>query len=82
MKKTYSKQELLKLEKEMRDPSVWEEADHTVSFKGPTSIRFSEDILAKLHAIAKVRKKPISRLVNEYVRPFVEGEFEVLEQMR
>lgn len=66
----------------MLDPSAWEDADHYVVFKGPTSVRFSQDLLAKLHEIAKVRKKPISRLINDYVRPFVEGEYEVLKQAR
>lgn len=82
MKKKYSKKELLELEEEMKDPTAWEDADHVVSFKGPTSIRFPKELLIKLHAISKVRKKPISRLVNDYVKPFVEGEFEVLEQLK
>lgn len=65
MRKKYSKQFLARLEGEMKDESLWEEANHTVSFKGPTSIRFSEDILRKLHSVAKARHKPINRLINE-----------------
>ena len=82
MKRKYSKKQLKALEREMRAPSRWEKADHTVSYKGPTSIRFSEDILRKLHKIAKIRHTPINRLVNEYVRPFVEGEYAILEHLK
>lgn len=82
MKKKYTKQQLNDLEEEMKDPSLWVDADHTVRFKGPTSIRFSEDLLAKLHAVAKARKKPINRLVNEYVKPFVEGEYSLLQNLK
>lgn len=82
MKKKYTKQQLGKLEEEMKDPSLWEEADHVVRFKGPTSIRFSENLLVKLHAVAKARKKPINRLVNEYVKPFVEGEYSLLQNLK
>lgn len=82
MKKRYSKRKLRALENEMRKPSQWEDADHVVSYKGPTSIHFSEDLLRKLQAVAEVRHQPISRLVNEYVRSFVEGEFAILESLR
>lgn len=66
----------------MLDASKWEDADHTVTYKGPTSIRFSNDTLKKLHAIASVRKEPISRLVNECVKPFVDAEYSLLENLR
>jgi hypothetical protein len=82
VKKKYSKKELNALEKIMEDPSLWEDADHTVSYKGPTSIRFPEETLRKLHAISKARKKPINRLVNEYVKPFVDGEYEILKELK
>lgn len=78
MKKKYSKKELEKLETEMKDLSRWADVDHIVSYKGPTSIRFSGDVLKKLHAISKFRKVPINRLVNQYVKPFVDGEYEIL----
>ena len=80
--KKYTKKQLNILEREMRQPAHWENADHTVSYKGPTSIRFPEDVLKKLHAIARVRHKPINRLVNEYVKPFVDGEFAILERLK
>lgn len=82
MKKKYTKQQLSKLEEEMKDPHLWKEVNHVVRFKGPTSIRFSEDMLTKLHAVAKARKKPINRLVNEYVKPFVEGEYSLLQNLK
>ena len=82
MKKKYSKKQLRALEIEMGDLSHWEDADHTISYKGPTSIRFSKDILKKLHMIAKVRHTPINRLVNEYVKPFVDGEYAILERLK
>lgn len=82
MKRKYTKQQLKILEEEMKDSSLWVEADHTIQFKGPTSIRFSQDLLGKLHAVAKARKKPISRLVNEYVKPFVEGEYAILQNLK
>lgn len=65
----------------MRDQSKWEDADHTVSYKGPTSIRFSEDTLRKLQTIARIKKKPINRLVNEYVKAFVEGEYAIIKDL-
>ncbi len=82
MKKKYSKRQLRILEREMRDSSRWEDADHTVSYRGPTSIRFSLDTLKKLQAIAKATQKPINRLVNEFVKPFVDGEFAILERFK
>jgi predicted DNA-binding ribbon-helix-helix protein len=82
MKKKYSKKQLEQLEKDMSNPKAWEAADHTVSYKGPTSIRFSDELLKKLHAIATIRQIPISRLVNEYVKAFVESDYAVLEGMR
>ena len=52
MKKYLSKKQLKTLEEEMREPTRWEDADHTVSYKGPTGIRFSTEILRKLHEIS------------------------------
>lgn len=66
------------MEREMRDPSRWEDADHVVSFRGPTSVRFPEETLKKLHAVSKFRKIPMGRLINQYVKPFVDGEYEIL----
>ncbi len=66
----------------MLDSSQWADANHVVSYKGPTSIRFSSDILKKLHLIAKIRHMPINRLVNDYVKPFVEGEYAILEGLK
>lgn len=82
MKKKYSKNQLKVLEREMKNPGRWEDADHTVSCKGPTSIRFPMDTLKKLQAIAQVTQKPISRLVNEFVKPFVDAEFAILERLK
>ena len=82
MRKQYSKKQLKVLEREMKDSSRWESAGHVVSYKGPTSIRFSEEVLRKLHIIAKVRHTPINRLVNEYVKPFVDGEYAILEHLK
>lgn len=82
MRKKYSARKIAQLEKDMKDISRWEDADHTVTFKGPTSIRFSEDVLKKLHAISKFRKIPINRLVNQYVKPFADGEFAILEHVK
>lgn len=82
MKKKYSKNQLKVLEREMKNPGRWEDADHTVSYKGPTSIRFPMDTLKKLQAIAQVTQKPISRLVNEFVKPFVDAEFAILERLK
>ena len=48
MRRKYSKNKLQALEKEMRDPAKWEAADHTVSYRGPTSVRFPLDTLKKL----------------------------------
>ncbi|GEM_PF-2073824 len=82
MKKKYSKKQLKKLEQAMRNSSHWEETSHSVSYKGPTSIHFSKNTLKKLHAIAIVRHIPIYRLVNEYVKPFVDGEYSLLERVK
>ncbi|MBX7148033.1 hypothetical protein K1X76_03025 [bacterium] len=82
MKKKYTAKQLKQLEKEMKDDAQWEEADHTINFNGPTSVRFPEDILRKMHAVAKARKKPINRLVNEWVKPFVEGEYALLQSIK
>jgi hypothetical protein len=82
MKKKYSNKQLRALEREMRNPSRWEDADHTVTYKGPTSIRFSFETLKKLQAIAEVTQKPINRLVNEYVKPFVDSEFALLQHLK
>lgn len=80
--KKYSKQQIKKLEADMKDSSLWEDADHTVTFKGPTSVRFSEELLRKMNAVAKARHKPLSRLVNEWVKPFVEGEYALLQSLK
>ncbi len=82
MKKKYSKKQLKKLEQEMRNSAHWEETDHSVSYKGPTRIRFSKSTLKKLHAIAVAKHIPIYRLVNEYVKPFVNGEYSLLERAK
>lgn len=82
MKKKYSIKKLNELETQMGDSSQWEKANHTVKYKGPTSIRFSEDTLNKLNAIAHAKHKTISHLVNDYVKSFVEGEYEVLQACR
>ncbi len=82
MKKKYSRKQLSELEKEMRHSNYWEDADHTVTYKGSTAVRFTKETLKKLHAIAKVRKKPINKLVNEYVRPFVDSEYSILEHIK
>lgn len=82
MRKKYSKGQLQALEREMKDPAKWEAADHTVSYRGPTSIRFPLETLKKLHAIAKATQKPVNRLVNEFVKPFVDGEFALLERLK
>ncbi len=82
MRKKYSKNQLQVLEREMRDPSKWGPADHTVSYRGPTSIRFPLETLKKLQAIAKATQKPVNRLVNEFVKPFVDGEYALLERLK
>lgn len=81
MKKKLSKRELEALEKEMRNPSLWENADHVVVYEGPTSIRFAFETLRKLRAIAKAKQKPINRLVNDYVKAFVDEEFVMLQKL-
>ena len=82
MKKRKSTRQLKALEQEMLDATKWEDTDHTLSFKGPTSIRFSSEVLRKLHVIATVRNKPINRLVNEYVKSFVDHEYEIVEELK
>jgi hypothetical protein len=82
MKKKYSKKQLKRIEKEMTQGKLWAVADHTVVYKGPLSIQFSNELLRKLHAISHVRKKSIQKLVNEYVKPFVDGEYSVLEHLK
>lgn len=78
MKKKYSKKRLERLEKDMQNPAQWEEAHHIISYKGPTSIRFGPELLSKLQEIAHAKNKPINRLVNDYVRAFVESEYELI----
>lgn len=78
MKKKYTPKELKKLEREMRRMNAWSDADHTVSFNGPTSVRFPKDTLKKLHAIAQARNIPIYKLVNEYIKPFIKNEYALL----
>ena len=34
------------------------------------------------YAIAKATQKPVNRLVNEFVKPFVDGEFALLERLK
>jgi len=82
MSRKYTKGQLQALEREMRDPAKWEAADHTVSYRGPTSIRFPVETLKKLQAIAKATQKPVNRLVNEFIKPFVDGEFALLERLK
>lgn len=82
MRKKYSKSQLQVLEREMRNPSKWEAADHTISYRGPTSVRFPLDTLKKLQAIAKATQKPVNRLVNEFVKPFADGEYALLERLK
>lgn len=82
MNKKYSKARLKKLENEMLDPSLWEKTDHTVQYKGPLNVQFSQETLKKLHAIAKVRRRSIQKLVNDYVKPFVDGEYAVLQHLK
>jgi len=53
-----------------------------LNYKNPTSIRFNPLLLTKLHAIASIRNKSVSRLVNEYVNAFVEGEYQILKMMK
>lgn len=79
MKRKYSEKKLHVLEKEMKNPSRWESADHTVSYDGPTSIRFRPDMLKKLHALSKAKHKTISRLVSDYVRAFADEEYQLLQ---
>ncbi len=82
MRRKYTKGQLQALEREMRDPAKWEAADHAVSYRGPTSIRFPLETLKKLQAIAKATQKPVNRLVNEFIKPFVDGEFALLERLK
>lgn len=82
MKKKLSRKKINELEKEMKDLSFWEKANHTVEYKGPTSIRFQPDLLKKLNTIAHIKKKSINKLVNEYVKIFVDEEYELLESLR
>lgn len=82
MKKKKTKRQLKTLEKEMTELSRWEDADHTLSSKGPTSVRFTTETLKKLHVIARIRNKPINRLVNEYVKSFVDSEYAIVEGLK
>ena len=82
MRKKYLKTQLQALEREMRNPAKWEAADHNLSYRGPTSIRFPTETLKKLQAIAKATQKPVNRLVNEFVKPFVDGEYALLERLK
>lgn len=79
MKKKLTKEHLNKIEQEMKDDSLWNEADHVVVYKGPTSIRFAPDLLKKLQSIARAKGKTLGKLVNDYVRVFVESEFPLLK---
>lgn len=82
MKKKLSSKELETLEQEMREDSQWEEADHVVVYRGPTSVRFRPDLLKKLQALAQAKNKTVSRLVNDYVRAFVEEEYQLLAGLK
>jgi len=82
MKNKLTKEHLSKIEQDMRDNSMWEAADHVVVYKGPTSIRFAPDLLNKLQSIAKAKGKTLGRLVNDYVRSFVESEFPLLKNSK
>lgn len=46
-----------------------------------TIVRFSAETLHKLRAIAKTKQKPINRLVNDYVKAFVDEEFMILQKL-
>jgi hypothetical protein len=82
MKKKDTKRQLHELEKAMADPDKWENADHTVRMKSPTSVRFAADTLQKLQAVAKIRNEPVNRLINEYVKTFVDRQFALIQQLQ
>lgn len=66
----------------MRAASAWEPAGHTISLDGMVNIRFSTATLRKLQRIAQIRKKAINALVNEFVKPFVDSEFALLQRLK